>query len=113
MQLLTHLMHTGDAEALDLWHEWERGSKGKRMIGWSRGLRARFGVTETERTDEEVVQEQIGTVEDDRLRFTEDGWYRLCSHPERYADLQTIAEVEGVLAAAERCLAWGVEYSLV
>lgn len=32
-QLLQHMVETGDADDLDLWHEWEQASKGRRQIG--------------------------------------------------------------------------------
>ena len=47
---------------LDLWHEWEKASKGKRQIAWSKGLRARLLPAEevVELTDEEIVEADLG-----------------------------------------------------
>jgi len=53
----------GDADALDVWHEWEAGSKGKRALTWSRGLRARFGLG-VEASDEDVAAVEVGTAAD-------------------------------------------------
>lgn len=40
--ILADLVARGDADDLDAWHEYERGSKGRRQITWSHGLRARL-----------------------------------------------------------------------
>jgi hypothetical protein len=53
----------GDADSLDLWHAWEAGSKGKRALSWSRGLRERFGLL-TEATDEEITDTELGSAAD-------------------------------------------------
>lgn len=42
-QLLADVMATGLVEDLNLWHEYERASKGRRTCDWSRGLRATLG----------------------------------------------------------------------
>nr|CDL66114.1 unnamed protein product [uncultured bacterium] len=56
-QILTDFVNTGDMKDLALWHEFERESKGKRTITWSRGLRAAYGLG-AEQTDEEVAAEE-------------------------------------------------------
>lgn len=61
--LLRRVYLDGDADALDLWHAWERGSKGKRALTWSRGLRARVGL-DTEATDEEIAEAVVGSESD-------------------------------------------------
>jgi hypothetical protein len=53
----------GDADALDLWHAWETGSKGKRALTWSRGLRARVGL-DVEASDEDLAAAEVGTKAD-------------------------------------------------
>ena len=45
----------GDADDLATWHEWERTSKGRRQLTWSKGLRADLLAGVVERTDEEVA----------------------------------------------------------
>lgn len=42
---------------LALWHEYERVSKGRRQLTWSRGLKDAIGVED--RTDEEIAEEEI------------------------------------------------------
>jgi hypothetical protein len=41
-ELLEHVRATGDVDALDVWHEFEHATFGRRAIEWSRGLRARL-----------------------------------------------------------------------
>ncbi len=43
-----------------LWAEWERGSKGRRQIAWSPGLRAMLIPEVEELTDEEIAEEAPG-----------------------------------------------------
>ncbi|MBA3339342.1 MAG: protein rep [Geodermatophilaceae bacterium] len=42
MALLRHFTATGDADALQLWHEWETASANRRQMTQSRGLRDRL-----------------------------------------------------------------------
>jgi hypothetical protein len=42
-----------------LWREWEKASKGRRQLTWSRGLRAMLGLG-VEKTDEEIAEEAPG-----------------------------------------------------
>ncbi|MCU1592555.1 MAG: phiB5 09 [Frankiales bacterium] len=58
-QLLGALVDLGDADYLDLWREWERGSKGRRQMTWSLGLRDYLDLG-SEKTDEEIAEEEIG-----------------------------------------------------
>jgi hypothetical protein len=57
--ILARLVAEGDARDLDLWHEWERESKGKRQLLWSNGLRAELQLM-VEKTDQEIVEEDHG-----------------------------------------------------
>lgn len=68
----------GDADALDLWHEWERGSKGRRQLTWSKGMRdaLQLGV---EATDEDIAEEELGTSADDLVLVTSEGWRLVCA----------------------------------
>lgn len=58
--LLRAVYEDGDADALDLWHTWEKGSKGKRALTWSRGLRALAGL-DAEASDEDIAEEVVGS----------------------------------------------------
>jgi Replication protein len=70
-QLAEVFKQTGDLDLLDRWRQYERGSKGRRQIGWSRGLRDLLSVGR-ESTDEEVASEVVG--DQDLVRITADGW---------------------------------------
>lgn len=55
-QVLADVVAWGDADDLDLWHEWEQGSKGRRQITWSTGLRSMLALA-AEATDAELVDD--------------------------------------------------------
>lgn len=48
------------AGEVSLWREWVDASKGRRMIGWSRGIRERLLSDPVEATDEELAEEDLG-----------------------------------------------------
>jgi hypothetical protein len=58
-QILRDITRLGLADDLDLWHEWEEASSGKRQMTWSVGLRAQL-LTEPEQTDEEIAEDEGG-----------------------------------------------------
>ena len=88
--LLARLVATGDADDLDLWHEWERESKGKRQLLWSNGLRADLLGDSEGATDEELAA-------DDAL----DGVELVRMHPKAYRRLAHAGVLALVLNAAE------------
>lgn len=65
-QILDDFRLTGDLDDLDLWHHWERASKGKRALTWSRGLRKLAGL-DVEATDEQIAEAEVGSREDTGL----------------------------------------------
>jgi hypothetical protein len=67
-QILGDFIDQGDADDLDLWTEWEKASKGRRFLTWSRGLRDRL-LEVPEQTDEEIVLEELGTADDDLVEI--------------------------------------------
>jgi len=58
-QILEDFRWTGDLADLVLWHEYEKATKGKQAIAWSKGLR-KLLLTEPEKTDEEVAAQEVG-----------------------------------------------------
>lgn len=56
--ILRSFVETGDLDALDLWREWERASKGRRQLTWSRGLRDLL-VLGSEASDEELAAAEL------------------------------------------------------
>ncbi len=65
----------GDAEALEIFNDYERTMKGKRAMHWSTGLRERLGLS-VEQTDEEIADETVGSVEDEGFRLASVPWGR-------------------------------------
>jgi hypothetical protein len=59
IEVLDDFRWTGDAGDLRLWHEYERATKGRQCITWSKGLR-RILEVDDEQTDEEIAAEEIG-----------------------------------------------------
>lgn len=54
-EILHDAIETGLAEDFELWWEWEKASKGRRQLTWSRGLKTAAGVDDV--SDEEVAAE--------------------------------------------------------
>ncbi len=79
--ILERLVRTGEADAMQRWHEWEAGSKGRRQVGWSKGLRDRFAPTLVEVSDDELVEREMGSADDDVVALSRAGWDRLVSMP--------------------------------
>ena len=90
----------GDADALDLWHEYEKASKGKRVLTYSRGLRRRFGL-DVEATDEEIADAEIGT-KDDAL-FEVMDWEPVRRNPRLGAGILAAARSGGLTGARRYC----------
>jgi hypothetical protein len=57
-ELLDHALEDGDAQALDLWHEYEQATKGRAAVKWSPGLRAELSLG-AELSDEEAAVEEM------------------------------------------------------
>ena len=49
----------GDSPDTRLWHEYEKASRGRRQMTWSKGLRDQLGLND-DRTDESIADEEIG-----------------------------------------------------
>ena len=91
-ELLRAVYLEGDAEALDLWHEWETASRGKRAISWSRGLRKLAGLL-VEATDEEIAEREIGSRADAGLVITD--WTPIRERPQLGAELLAVVGPAG------------------
>ncbi len=93
--LLDDVEDLGLASSLGLWHEWERGSKGRKQMTWSKGLRDRLGLLR-EQSDEEIADEEHGSADDDLVLIDSVGWARLTETPAALADLLTTTEEAGL-----------------
>ncbi|THJ33641.1 hypothetical protein E7Y31_22110, partial [Candidatus Frankia alpina] len=58
--IAAYFLRTGDADALKLWHEYERETKGKSVIRFSKGLRGLLLPGEEEATDEDLAADGEG-----------------------------------------------------
>jgi hypothetical protein len=56
-QILDDVIVDGDAESLVLWHEYERVTKGRRTLVFSRGLKKLYAVEE--KSDDEILVEDV------------------------------------------------------
>jgi hypothetical protein len=104
--LLRSVRDNGDADDLDLWLTWERFSKGKRALTWSRGLRDLVGLG-VEREDEEVAEEVVGTSDD--LLFTITDWAPFRAHAVWGAELLSVIEHGGKAAGLAWCAEHGID----
>lgn len=86
---------TGETAPLRLWHEWEKGSKGRRQIAWSKGLRERLGLLVDEQTDEEIAAEELGRKDDTVVWITRHGWAHMVRYSDLIPDVLTVAEQLG------------------
>jgi hypothetical protein len=109
-RLLDAVLEDGCADSLDSWHEWEQGSKGRRQISWSFGLRKALGLC-AEKSDDEIAAEELGGA--NLLLITAAGWRSMVRNFRLIPQLLTVTE-RGGLAAAELFLnANHIEYSEV
>jgi hypothetical protein len=106
-QLLTDGLDTGLADDLDLWGEWEKASKGRRQIAWSKGLRE-WAKLMPEQSDEEIAAEEIEGY--DLVLLPPATWRELRADPDRVCQLLNAAErggFEGATALLDRlALPW-------
>ena len=57
-EILADVLEDGDVDDLALWGEYERATKGRRVLTWSKGLKELLDVDDV--TDEELVDEEAG-----------------------------------------------------
>lgn len=105
--LLDLVEETGE---LELWEEWEQGSKGKRQLTWSQGMRELVGLRREE-TDEEIAAAEVGSSDDELLMMTPPGWAALCRVPADLGRLLDVAQDGGLRAARAFLDARGIEYT--
>lgn len=94
-----------DDENLRIWHEWEKASKGRRQLTWSRGLRDLLGLNEEKSDDEIVEEEHDGEI----VANLTAGQYRaVAAVPGRLADLLEAAEHPDELHVVRVLGGWGL-----
>lgn len=103
---------SGEHADIEKWWELEEATKGHRMIAWSRILRTLAGVGEDERTDEDIAEEEMGSVADSVCFITASGWYDLARYPAVVGELMTTLESGGWVGLRALLDVWGIEYLL-
>jgi hypothetical protein len=93
--LLDDVEHLGLAESLALWQEWEQGSKGRKQLTWSKGLRNALGLL-AEESDDDVVAAEFGSSDDDLVLIDAAGWRHLTAVPTDLADLLSATQSGGL-----------------
>lgn len=88
--LLGDLVETGE---IGPWREWERVSKGRKQVGWSNGLRERFAPVLEDVSDQEIVDEVVGSADDDLVLFDLDQWRAVVGTPGLALKLVEAAEI--------------------
>jgi len=104
-QIFEEFRTTGNVAYLRRWHEYETASHQRRQLTASRGLFERYGVRDSNRSDEELAGEDEGG--DDLLALPVETWRAIRSNVE---ELLIAARCGGLLGAAlwltERGLGW-------
>jgi hypothetical protein len=67
-RILADFAAHGVVDDLDLWHEWETASRGRRQLTWATGFRA-VVLAEPERTDEDLAADELGSADDDLVEL--------------------------------------------
>lgn len=106
-QVLMDFERTGDCDDLELWRQWEVGSRQRESLRWSRGLKSHFNVGEV--TDDEIVSETVEGQEVERFTFTDEQWARVCRIPGAQPLLMRCIETGGADAVAMALDALAVE----
>jgi hypothetical protein len=97
-EILDDFRWTGDAGDRQLWHEYERATRGRQAITWSKGLRA-FLEVEVEESDEELAAAEVGG--DEIATISNPQWKRVVQVPGLAVYLLDCAEAGGLEAVNE------------
>lgn len=90
----------GEAWAVERWHEYERATKGRRCIQWSKGLRDLWGLDD-EREDQEIVEDQETSAETLLVSVEQSTWRAVCTMGWDYMLREAAAHPDGREAAIE------------
>lgn len=108
-EVLRDFYTTGDLADLDLWREWEKASKGRHALDWSRGLKARLRVDQVgDDSDEDTAGAVVGTKDDTGFWVTD--WAPVVATPALGARLLGVVAGEGWDAGRDFCTAHGISW---
>jgi hypothetical protein len=109
-EVLENAVERGEQADVKTWQEFERVSKGRRSLVWSRGLRERFNLGK-ELSDEEIAAEEIGTEDDTVLYITNAGWSKMVRYrPDLIPQVLDVVEQGGFDALAIFLEFHGIEF---
>lgn len=100
----------GDADALVWWRNFEGAVKGRKLAGWSQGLRERLGVTEVVEANRATAEQ--GSSFTRLVSLPQESWETLSSRPDSLTVLLNLAEnaPDGLSAVISQLEAWGVSF---
>lgn len=101
-QILADFHKTGDAQDLELWHEYERASFRKNALVWSRGLKQMFDIGEI---DDETIASQ--DVHGDTL-FVVTDWSPIAAKSRLGGELLGAVAMGGLSAGLHFCMSHGI-----
>ena len=99
------------ADSAELWWEFEKASKGKRQLTWSRGLRQLLGLIQ-EKTDEEIAAEELGSKANDLVHISKEGWREVCRHPDLIPTILNTTDRQGLTGLRAFLDEHGIDYEL-
>lgn len=111
-RILSDIARYGVADDVELWQEWEQGSKGRRQMTWSRGLRDLLKLG-AEASDEQIAGEQLGTEDDDLVELPAASFRMLARNGLRALVLEFAEEDDTGQALARYLAARGVPFRAV
>jgi hypothetical protein len=93
---------------LKLWHQWEKASRGRRQVAYSKGLREWAGLRK-DKEDEEIASETLDAP--DELEISPRSWKDELAHrARRQCEVMEAAESGGYPAVAALLDGWHVSY---
>lgn len=110
-ELLDEWFGEGLADSAELWWEFEKASKGKRQLTWSRGLRELLGLVQ-EKSDEEIAAEELGSKADDLVHISKDGWREVCRRPDLIPMILNTTDRQGLAGLRALLDEHGIDYEL-
>jgi len=93
LEVLATFRNTGDFDELELWHEWEKATKGRQFSRWSSGAKEAMGLDELD--DQELADAEVGGELLYELSSVE--WHVLTGTPGAMAKALRITETHGLV----------------
>lgn len=108
-QVLEDFGRTGDMDDLDVWHEFETASKGKRALVWSPGLKDLVKVEDIE--DETIAEQELGSLADTLFGVAD--WSPIVRRPELGSLLLGAVQSGGMAGGLAFCREHGIAVELL